>query len=339
MPEPLLLGIDAGTSRVRALVFALDGSVVAAASRPTPVRHLAPGTAEHDPEALWQAVLAVVTEAAAGSGAAARIRGLAVASVGEAGVLLDRDDRPLAPIIAWFDNRTAGDVAQLVERLGFERLHRITGLCPDPTHTAAKLLWLKRALPEAWQRACRWAMVSDWLAMRLGAERATDPSLASRTLLLDLERRAWSEELLDRLGLPAGFMPTIRPSGTHIGTVAPAIAAATDLPRDCAIGIGGHDHVCGLLAVGADRPGVLLDSIGTAEALTLIRDGTHCRPADRPRGLHPGCDRRRAAALLCRRRAADLGGSRRVVPGEPRRRRPRDPHRRGRGRWRSRRTR
>ena len=160
--------------------------------------------------------------------------------------------------------------------VGFEPLHRITGLCADPTFSLLKLLWYRRQRPELFARAQWWLNVGDYLAWRLCGERATDVSLASRTLLLDLEQRQWSGSLLDAAELPASLLPPLRPNGSAIGTIRPEVAAATGLPPDCVIGVGGHDHVCGMLAAGADAPGVLLDSLGTAEALTMVRD----RPLD-----------------------------------------------------------
>ncbi len=270
--EPLLCGIDAGTSQVRALVFAPDGTVVAGAAQPTPTRILGPDSAELDADGLWQAVLAVLRRAVAEVPDARAIRSVAVASVGEAGTILAADGASLAPIIAWYDTRTTGELEWLLATVGFEPLHRTTGLCADPTFTLLKLLWYRRHAPELMAGATGWLNLGDYLAWRLCGERATDLSLASRTLLLDLERRQWSSNLLEGLELSTTLLPTICPSGSRLGIVRPEIAAATGLPPDCVVGVGGHDHVCGMLAAGADSAGVLLDSIGTAEALTLVLD-------------------------------------------------------------------
>ena len=207
------------------------------------------------------------------------IRSLAVASVGEAGVLLGDAGQPLAPIIAWYDTRTQAELEWLLAAVGFERLHRVTGLCADPTFSLPKLMWLKRHLPEAFAAARRWLNVGDYLAWRLCGEVATDYSLASRTLLLDLERRVWAPALLDASEIPIALLPPILASGTNLGPLLPEAATATGLPADCVVGVGGHDHVCGLIAAGADRPGVLLDSLGTAEALSLVSSAPLTDPA------------------------------------------------------------
>ena len=288
MADPLLLGVDAGTSRIRAIAFDPAGRAVAEGSAPTPTRRPGPGQGEHDAEALWRAAVAAIRGAVAGIDRPARIRSVAVASMGEAGVLLDRAGRPTAPVLAWYDGRPAGELARLLERVGAERLHAITGLCPDPTFTLPKLLWLRASDPAALDAAERWLGVSGWLAWRLCGVPATDLSLASRTMLLDIAAARWSEELLDAAGLPASLTGELAASGTRLGTLLPEAAEATGLPPDCVVGVGGHDHICGLLALGADAPGVLLNSLGTAEALTLVVPRPSAAPELLAAGINQG---------------------------------------------------
>src|SRR3954451_17954155 len=126
---PLLCGIDAGTSQVRALVFRPDGTVVASAAQPTPTRTLGSDSAELDAEDLWSAIVAVLRRVVAEVPDAKAIRSVAVASVGEAGVLLADDGRSLAPLIAWFDTGVATEFDWLLADVGFERQERLTGLC------------------------------------------------------------------------------------------------------------------------------------------------------------------------------------------------------------------
>ena len=277
--QPLLCGIDAGTSQVRALVFTLEGKVVASATEPTPMRLLGPDSAELDADGLWQIVLAMLRRVAAQLPDPQAVRSIAVASVGEAGVLLAEDGQPLAPIIAWYDTRTTGELEWLLSAIGFERLHGITGLCADPTFSLLKLMWLKRHAPEMFAAARHWLNVGDYLAWRLSGERATDFSLASRTLMLDLPQRIWATPLLEAADIPAALLPPLLASGTALGRLRPEVARATGLPADCVVGVGGHDHVCGLIAAGADRPGVLLDSLGTAEALSFVNEAPLTDPA------------------------------------------------------------
>lgn len=267
--DPLLIGIDAGTTRVRALAFGADGRALAEASRPTPWHHPAPGLAELDAEALLAATVAALAELARVLTEPGRVVGLAVASVGEAGVLLDARDRPLAPVLAWFDPRPAALRTELLARVPAERLARIAGVTADPILGVLKLLWYARHAPEAFRAARRWLHLADWLAFRLGGAPATDATLASRTGLVDLARADWSAELLEAAEIPAPLLPEILPTGTRIGRLAAEIAAATGLPETCAIGVAGHDHAMAMLAAGVLEPSCVLDSMGTAEGLLL----------------------------------------------------------------------
>lgn len=270
--EPLLAGVDAGTTSIRALVFTPAGEVAASAARPTPTERPRPGWAEHDPEALWRAACEALREATAAVDDVRRIVGIAVASVGEAFIALDAAGRPTCPIIACYDERPRDELARLEDEVGRERLHRLTGLSPDPTFTLAKLLWLRAHRPEALARTARWLNVAHYLAWRLSGVAACDLSLASRSLALDLHRRVWALDLIRELGIDPRIFAPLRPSGSRLGPVTAEAAAATGLPASCVVGLGGHDHILGALAVGALETGILLDSMGTAEALTLALD-------------------------------------------------------------------
>jgi xylulokinase len=285
---PLVCGVDCGTTRIRALVAAVDGRIQAEAALPTPTEVLAPGIAQHDTDALWRTLVAVLREVTAAVQGQGRIEGIAVASFGEAGTLLDGDGRALVPALAWYDTRTAPDLEALLGRVGAAALTRTTGLCPDPTFALLKLLWLKRERPDAFARARRWLHVGELLAHRLGAAPACDLSLASRTMALDLKGRCWAEPLLREAGIAPELLAPLTASGQRIGRVDAAVAELTGLPEGCAIGLGGHDHITGALAVGADRPGVMLDSMGTAEALTLILAEPRCDPALGALGFNEG---------------------------------------------------
>jgi xylulokinase len=277
--RPLLAGIDAGTSRIRALIFTLDGRLVAEASRTMPVERPRPGWAQHDPAALWDAASDALRAATAQLDDAGRIVGVAAASVGEAFVALDRAGQPTGQIIAWYDDRPRAEVDRLVGTIGLERLHGLCGLSPDPTFSLGKLLWLKANQPDAFARTVRWLNVTHYLAWRLCGEMTCDLSLASRTLALDLGKRVWADDLIIEAGLSPALFAPIRPNGARLGSVTPDAARATGLPQGCAVGVGGHDHILGALVLGALSPGVLFNSLGTAEALTVTLEQPSADPA------------------------------------------------------------
>lgn len=278
MASPLLVGIDAGTTGIRALVFTLAGEVVAQAGRAVPLERPRPGWAQHDPQALWDAACAALREATGQVERPERIAGVAAASVGEAFVALDAAGQPVGPVIAWYDERPRAELDWLTREIGLERLHALCGLSPDPTFTLCKLLWLKANQPEVVERAARWLNVTHYLAWRLCGEMTCDPTLASRTLAFDLRRRIWADDLIAETGLSPDLFAPILPNGAKLGQVTGQSATLTGLPAGCAVGVGGHDHIVGALALGALGPGILFNSLGTAEALTVTLEQPSAEP-------------------------------------------------------------
>jgi xylulokinase len=266
-----LLGIDVGTTNCKALIFDTAGVQRASASRPTPVRQPRPGWAEHDPEALWQAVVAVVRQAL-GQVDPAHVRGVAVASLAEAGLLLDAAGRPLHPLVAWYDSRSDPQYRRWLAQFGEERFRSVAGNRPNPIFGVFKLQWLRDNAPQAYSAAACWLHVADYIAFRLSGVQATDYSLATRTMLFDLPGLRWSDALIGAAELRADLLAEALPAGTRLGGVTQAAAEATGLPAGVAVGCGGHDHICGALAAGAYQEGVGLDSMGTAEAAFLPLD-------------------------------------------------------------------
>jgi xylulokinase len=265
---PFLIGIDVGTQSVRALAFDGFGNQVAEARRPTPVSRIPPDRCEYDPDAFFAAVVECLGEVA-GTLAGRPVAGIAVASIGESCVLVDEAGRSLAPSIAWFDARTEGEAQILRETVGVERIFDVTGLQLDKIFTLSKLMWMRTHWPDAIRRTRKVLLIADWIAFRLSGVAATDFSLASRTLYLDLRRRRWSDELIGLAGFDTSILPPLLASGTALGPVRPDILAATGLAGKPVVGVGAHDHVSGGMAVGMGVQGTMVDSIGTAEALLL----------------------------------------------------------------------
>ena len=285
---PLLLGIDAGTSRIRALVFALTGEVLSQGSWAANTTQPRTGWAEQEPETIWNACCHAIKTAIAGIEEPTRIRGLAIASVGEAFVPLDKKGHPTYPVIAWYDERPTQEVKRLTERIGKERLFGITGLSPDPTFTLSKLLWLKSHATDALNSTRQILNITHYLAWRLTGETGSDYSQASRSLAFNLHHRIWANDLVRECGIdPALFQP-LRPLGAKLGTVLPDVGRALGLPSDCAVGVGGHDHLVGALAADALKPGIMLNSLGTAEAVTLALDASISNPVFSDRGFNQG---------------------------------------------------
>ena len=197
-----------------------------------------------------------------------RIAGIAVASVGETAYPVDGSGRATHNGIAWFDTRSKAQADWLQENIGADRIYSACRMSIQPIYGLCKLLWIKDHHPDALEGAT-WLNSADYIAFRLSGERATDPSLASRALLFDVDRFDWATEILDDCGLPRELLAPLKRSGEGIGSVLSDVAARTGLPESVIVSTGGHDHVCGALGVGVVEPGTVLNSLGTAEAQFL----------------------------------------------------------------------
>ena len=258
----LLLGLDIGTTTIKAAAYDPElGRVVGLAARPTPTDHPAPGLSEHDPEALWETVCTCLRDVCRGgvspSGAAGeatsplRIAGLAIASLAEAGVPVDAAGQPLCPIIAWYDRRSEPQATWLHQQIDADEMHAITGQRVTASFGVCKWLWIREHWPDAAARMATWLPVPSYLLLRLTGAVATDHSQASRMLTFDQRSRDWSDRICAVAGLRRDQLPSAFPGGTVIGTIAAAAAAQTGLPIGTPCSLGGHDHLCAALAVGA----------------------------------------------------------------------------------------
>jgi sugar (pentulose or hexulose) kinase len=255
----LLVGLDVGTSAVKASVLDGDGREVAVGHAPMPWDAVPTG-AEIGPTALLDAALAAAAEALDAS-PRGRAAGIGVAGMAETGVLVDAGGRPVVPAIAWHDSRGDAEAERMAADLGAEAFAARVGLPCSRLCTLAKYRWLRAHRPES-ARGVRWFNVAEWIVRGLGGEPAAELSLASRTGFYDLHaRRPW-EDALAWADAPAGLMPEAVPAGTPMGTAGDALPAA----RGAVLTVGGHDHLAAAVGAGAAGEGDVLDSCGTAEA-------------------------------------------------------------------------
>jgi len=261
-----------GSTNVKAVIYEPDGRTVALFSVPSITHVPKPTWAYYQPEELWSLAVRALRGAIAQIENPRRIAGIAVTSVGESGIPLDRDGNATYDSIAWFDRRTIQQADWLTRAIGEDAMFGLTGLSLQPIFSLCKILWIKENEPDAFRRAVRWLHVADYIAFKLSGAAATDFSLASRTLLFNLHNRDWDDSILQTAGIERSFMAPAVPSGTKIGEVTADAAEATGLPRGTAVAAGGQDHVSGALAAGVVRRGQMLDSMGTAEALFFPLD-------------------------------------------------------------------
>ena len=285
---PLLVGVDVGTTNVKAVVYETDATAVAVAVVPTPTHYPRPSWAFYRPNELWAQTAKALREVLAKVDDPRRVAGIAITSMGEAGVPLDARGEPTFDAIAWFDTRTEPQVAWLEREIGRDALFATSGLSLQPIWSLCKLLWLRENEPEAYGRTVRWLNIADYIAYRLCGVQATDLSLASRTMALHLGTLRWSDDLLATVGVPREIFAPLAPSGTRLGGVTAGATQETGLPAGTPVSAGGHDHVCGALAVRVVEPGEVLNSLGTAEALFVALERPLLDPAMGDQGYTQG---------------------------------------------------
>ena len=256
--DPLLLGIDVGTSRTKAVLVDGAGAEVASAVRDTPFEARPTGV-EADVDDVFGVVAAVVT---ALGDARARVAAVGVAGLAESGAPLDGAERPLAPVIAWHDTRGEEAVAALEERFGHD-LALAIGQRLRTVSSVAKLGWLAAngVAGVRW-----WLGVPELCLHRLTGVRATDYSLVARTGAYDVARRAPMPEVPVALGLPGDVFAEPSRSGAVLGTVTTEGAAWSGLPAGIPVTVAGHDHLAGAVGSGAGEHD-LANSVGTAETV------------------------------------------------------------------------
>jgi xylulokinase len=280
-----VLGIDLGTSQVKALVMGADGEILGRGRAGYPVETAAAGQAETDPEDWWLGTVAAVREAladaASGSTPSGRGEdagaggGLEVAAVGIDGqmhgvVLADDDGSALRPAILWLDRRAAAE-ADRYERLPAE-LTAPLGNRASAGMAGPLLCWLAQHEPDA-LRAARWALQpKDWVRLRLTGVAATEPTDASGTLLFDLVRGTWAGQLIGALGLPSEKLPPLLESTEIAGRLLPGPARELGLAPGVPVATGAADTAAALYAASPDPERALL-TVGTGGQWIVAEDG------------------------------------------------------------------
>jgi len=265
-----LMGIDLGSTSLKAIVYDLDGKLVASGSRPTEVRHDDPDHPDWAiwrPEEIWGGVAEACKDAISKIDDPAAIKAVAVTGMGMDGVPMDSAGKWLYPFISWHCLRTAPQQQWWLEHIGAEKTFSITGNPVWAMNSALRILWMRENQPDILDKADKWLLIEDFVNFMLSGEIATDYSMASNTLLFDQKARDYSDELLAAAGIDRALLADPKPSGTVIGEIHAAAAEATGLKAGTPVVLGGHDFLCACLPVGAFKPGVVQDVIGTWEII------------------------------------------------------------------------
>lgn len=267
--ENYLLGMDCGTTNIKAAVLGEDGRVVCEASRPNRFINPGPGMQEQDALAWWDnasSILREITETA-GEAIVKRIRGISVSSHTVSLLPLDKDGRPLRNAMTYQDGRSSAELAELVDRLGRDNYVNIVGAQPSVAFLPSKLLWYKKYEPELFSRTHCILQCSSYINYRLTGEMTSDVDQASRTQCMDRDTLSWSREFGEAMGIDLdSILPPPRPVDDIIGFVTTEAADQTGLLAGTPVIAGCSDAMASMYATGMCR----LDEAGEASGTTSL---------------------------------------------------------------------
>lgn len=275
MSDGLFLGLDVGTSGVKAILVSERGDVVASANTPLALSTPRPGWAEQDPDAWWAASIRSL-DAVVRQRSADRITAVGISGQMHSSVFLDARGAVIRPALLWCDGRTSAQCIDITERVGGEA--RLRELVSNPAlegFTLPKVLWLREHEPQAFARLATVMLAKDYIRYRLTGEIATEPSDASATLMYDTAHLRWSGEIIRAVSLPMSLLPALGESSEILGRVMRDAAALTGIAEGTPVVGGGADNACGAAGVGVLAPGDAVASWGTS--------GTVLAPAAEPR--------------------------------------------------------
>ena len=276
------IGIDLGTSAMKLLLADENGTIRNTATREYPLLFPHPGWSEQEPEAWWGALLSGITELLSGFDAS-EVVGIGVGGQMHGLVALDENDNVIRPAILWNDGRTAAETEWLNTAIGKETLSNYTGNIAFAGFTAPKILWMQKHEPENFKRIAKIMLPKDYINYRLTGVHACDYSDASGMLLLDVEHKRWSKEMLSICGVTEQQLPKLFESCDVIGTVLPEVAVALGIPASVKVVAGAGDNAAAAVGTGTVGNGACNISLGTSGTIFISSETFGVDPKN---GLH-----------------------------------------------------
>ncbi len=258
------LGIDIGGTGCKCVAFQDDGKSLATAYKEYP---LAAGQVNLPPDILSSSVFEVIEECVAELPNKQDIAAITVSSFGESFVAVDKDGEPLTDILLYFGNTESAEFDALVKSIGEEKFMEIARILPDASYSLSKMLYTKRM---ADRPVRKYLFIAGFITYKLSGKACTDISLACRSLLYDVEKRAWSEELIDACGIDKDTLPEVLATGERVGEILPSVADKLGIPRSVQIVMGAHDQIVNALGAGVRNIGEAVDTSGTCECITPL---------------------------------------------------------------------
>ncbi|MFN3706252.1 MAG: xylulokinase [Thermoflexales bacterium] len=261
-----LLGIDLGTTAVKALLINERGETLASATVEYPLSTPKPLWSEQDPADWWRGTAEAIRQVLAKAGVSGReVRGVGLSGQMHGLTLLDREGHVLRPAILWNDQRTAAQCEEIVQRAGGPaRLRELIANIPSPSYTAPKILWVRENEPEIYARVAHVLLPKDYIRYKLSGEFATEVGDATGMALLDVKQRRWSDEMLRLLDIPREWLPLCEESHVPTAQVSQVAAKETGLAAGTPIVGGSGDQPAAAVGLGSVREGIVNVTLGTS---------------------------------------------------------------------------
>lgn len=280
----IVIGIDIGTGGCKTVASDINGRIVAEAFEEYSVHHPQLNWAEQDPEEWWRAARLTLKQVTSKI-PSDRIVGVGLTSQREAFVPLNKAGEKLYNSIIWLDMRTVAQKDEIEKLISPRKVLEITGVPVDYIFSAAKILWIKENLPDIFQKIDRILFAKDYIAFKLCGVKATDRSMASRTMLFDIHKLQWSHEICESLEVPIDILPEVKGSWEVVGEVDSEASEQTGLPMGVPVVSGGGDRPCEALGAGAYKEGYVNIGTGTGTVFEVPLS----KPKPDPKGLIDCC--------------------------------------------------
>jgi sugar (pentulose or hexulose) kinase len=262
------LAIDIGTTNWKVAIYNGEGKSLAIVKTPTKTHSDNMGKSWYNPTELWSCICDLIKDVT--SKCPVEISAISATSFSEAVVGIDKSGNAVGDIIAWFDTRSMKQAQQLKDRFTEKTLYSITGLDVNPIFSLPKIMWIRENEKSNYDKTIKYLQMADFIIYRLSGVFATDYTLASRTLALDVKNNCYSDTILDKVNVDKSLFPSIFESGTVISTISDRVSKETGLSKNIKVVVGGNDHPCASIAAGVLGGNKILDSSGTAESFIYV---------------------------------------------------------------------
>jgi len=266
-----LLGLDAGTTSVKAALFDNWGICLGIGREEYQLSTPSAEQAELEAEIYWRSSVTAIRTAAQVAGVSpAQVRAIAVSSQGETTIPLNAQGTPLRPALVWLDNRSHSQAHWLASHTDRQEVYEVTGV-PEitPTWSACKILWIRQNEPKIFEQVYKYLLVKDYLVYRLTGEIVTDGATACTSLLYDIRHHQWWPEMLDAVGISPSHLPVITRPGEAVGHLTGPAAEALGLDRQTLVINGGMDQAVGAIGAGSITSDVISETTGAALAIQV----------------------------------------------------------------------